>query len=60
MLVRTKGWQWRPSRRYLSWYRAAARICRRLRWEVLAGIGTIESDNGRSNVGVARGMVGFG
>jgi hypothetical protein len=42
--------------RYLSWYRAAARTCPGLAWEVLAGIGTIESDNGRSNArGVHRG-----
>lgn len=39
--------------RYLTWYRAAARTCPGLRWEVLAGIGTIESDNGRSH---ARGV----
>ena len=31
----------------------AARTCPGLRWEVLAGIGTIESDNGRSD---ARGV----
>lgn len=39
--------------RYLAWYRAAARTCPGLAWEVLAGIGTMESDNGRSN---ARGV----
>ena len=39
--------------RYLAWYQAAARTCPGLSWEVLAGIGTIESDNGRSN---ARGV----
>jgi hypothetical protein len=39
--------------RYLAWYAAAARTCPGLRWEVLAGIGTIESDNGRSQ---ARGV----
>ena len=39
--------------RYLAWYRAAARTCPGLRWEVLAGIGTMESDNGRSR---ARGV----
>ena len=38
---------------YLGWYVAAARTCPGLRWEVLAGIGTIESDNGRSH---ARGV----
>jgi hypothetical protein len=42
--------------RYLAWYRAAARTCRGLTWEVLAGIGTEESDNGRSSArGVHRG-----
>jgi len=39
--------------RYLSWYRDAARTCHGLTWEVLAGIGTMESDNGRST---ARGV----
>lgn len=39
--------------RYLAWYQAAARTCPGLEWEVLAGIGTIESDNGRSH---ARGV----
>ncbi len=39
--------------RYLTWYRAATRTCPRLSWEVLAGIGTMESNNGRSN---ARGV----
>ncbi len=38
---------------YLAWYKAAARTCRKLSWEVLAGIGTMESDNGRST---ARGV----
>ena len=42
--------------RYLAWYVAAARTCPGLPWEVLAGIGTIESDNGRSHArGVHRG-----
>ncbi len=42
--------------RYLGWYRAAARTCPGLAWEVLAGIGTMESDNGRSRArGVHRG-----
>src|ERR1700676_1782782 len=41
--------------RYLTWYRAAARTCPGLTWEVLAGIGTMESDNGRST---ARGVRG--
>ena len=39
--------------RYLTWYQGAARTCSGLRWEVLAGIGTMESDNGRSR---ARGV----
>jgi hypothetical protein len=39
--------------RYLAWYAAAARTCPGLDWEVLAGIGTMESDNGRSH---ARGV----
>lgn len=39
--------------RYLALYRAAARTCPGLPWQVLAGIGTMESDNGRSN---ARGV----
>jgi hypothetical protein len=39
--------------RYLAWYQGAARTCPGLRWEVLAGIGTMESDNGRSR---ARGV----
>src|SRR5580704_15446961 len=38
---------------YLTWYVAAARTCRGLAWEVLPGIGTMESNNGRSN---ARGV----
>ena len=42
--------------RYLTWYMAAARTCPGLRWEVLAAIGTVESDNGRSHArGVHRG-----
>ena len=39
--------------RYLTWYREAARTCPGLSWEVLAGIGTMESNNGRSS---ARGV----
>ena len=38
---------------YLTWYREAARTCRGLSWTVLAGIGTMESNNGRSR---ARGV----
>jgi hypothetical protein len=51
---------WRPGNElawippnYLTWYVEAARTCRGLAWEVLAGIGTMESNNGRSN---ARGV----
>jgi cell wall-associated NlpC family hydrolase len=33
---------------YLAWYMAAAQTCPGLPWEVLAGIGEIESDHGRS------------
>ena len=38
---------------YLAWYKAAARTCRGLSWQVLAGIGTMESGNGQST---ARGV----
>ena len=38
---------------YLTWYAGAARTCHGLSWEVIAGIGTMESDNGRST---ARGV----
>ena len=38
---------------YLTWYAEAARTCHGLSWEVIAGIGTMESDNGRST---ARGV----
>jgi hypothetical protein len=42
--------------RYLTLYRHAARTCPGLSWEVLAGIGTVESDNGQSRAsGVHRG-----
>ena len=34
---------------YLTLYTAAARTCPGLPWSVLAGIGTVESDNGRSH-----------
>jgi len=40
-------------KQYVRWYKAAARTCPGLAWTVLAGIGTIESDNGRS---AARGV----
>ena len=35
---------------YLAWYMDAARTCPELPWPVLAGIGTVESDNGRSDL----------
>jgi hypothetical protein len=42
--------------RYLGLYRQAARTCPGLAWEVLAGIGTVESANGQSRArGVHRG-----
>ena len=42
---------------YLSMYLAAAPTCPRLAWQVLAGIGKIESDHGRSPApGVHRGL----
>jgi len=34
---------------YLAWYRAAAQSCAGLPWGVLAGIGKVESDHGRSD-----------
>jgi cell wall-associated NlpC family hydrolase len=33
---------------YLAWYQAAAQTCAGLPWQVLAGIGTVESGNGQS------------
>ncbi|HXL87948.1 MAG TPA: bifunctional lytic transglycosylase/C40 family peptidase [Streptosporangiaceae bacterium] len=33
---------------YLAWYQAAAQTCPGLPWQVLAGIGTVESGNGES------------
>jgi peptidoglycan DL-endopeptidase CwlO len=34
---------------YLTWYMTAAQTCPGLPWAVLAGIGTVESDNGQSD-----------
>src|SRR6266566_2293457 len=34
---------------YLAWYTSAAQTCPGLPWAVLAGIGKIESDHGRSD-----------
>jgi hypothetical protein len=43
--------------RYLTLYRAAARTCPALAWTVLAGIGKVESDHGRSTApGVKQGL----
>jgi len=42
---------------YRSLYVSAARTCPRLAWQVLAGIGKVESDHGRSSApGVKRGL----
>src|SRR6185437_12337989 len=35
---------------YLTWYTDAAQTCPGLPWSVLAGIGTVESDNGQSDL----------
>jgi cell wall-associated NlpC family hydrolase len=35
---------------YLAWYTAAAQTCPGLPWSVLAGIGKVESDHGRSHL----------
>jgi hypothetical protein len=44
-------------RDYLGHYQAAARTCPKLTWTILAGIGKIESDHGRSSApGVQRGL----
>jgi hypothetical protein len=46
---------------YLIWYLDAAQTCPGLPWSVLAGIGTVESDNGKSNLpGVHEGTNSFG
>jgi cell wall-associated NlpC family hydrolase len=34
---------------FLAWYQAAALTCPGLPWQILAGIGTVESDNGQSD-----------
>jgi hypothetical protein len=48
-------------RGYLALYVAAAGTCPQLRWQVLAGIGKVESDHGRSHApGVAAGVNAFG
>ncbi len=46
---------------YLALYRASARSCPGLSWDVLAGIGKVESDHGRSSApGVHSGVNAFG
>jgi Transglycosylase SLT domain len=46
---------------YLALYRASARTCPGLAWGVLAGIGKVESDHGRSRApGVRAGANAFG
>jgi hypothetical protein len=48
-------------RRYLEFYAEAASTCRGLTWQVLAAIGKIESDHGRSSApGVKSGVNRFG
>jgi hypothetical protein len=48
-------------RRYLEFYSEAASTCRALSWQVLAAIGKIESDHGRSSApGVRSGVNRFG
>jgi hypothetical protein len=48
-------------RRYLGFYADAASACRGLSWQVLAAIGKIESDHGRSSApGVRSGVNRFG
>jgi hypothetical protein len=48
-------------RRYLGFYTDAAAACRGLSWQVLAAIGKIESDHGRSSApGVRSGVNRFG
>ena len=48
-------------RRYLGFYADAASACRGLTWQVLAAIGKIESDHGRSSApGVRSGVNRFG
>jgi hypothetical protein len=48
-------------RRYLTLYADAAAVCRGLTWQVLAAIGKVESDHGRSSApGVRSGVNAFG
>ena len=45
---------------YLSYYTAAAKTCPGLPWQVLAAIGSIESDHGRSSAPDVHGPAGYG
>jgi cell wall-associated NlpC family hydrolase len=44
---------------YLIWYMDAAQTCPGLPWSVLAGIGTVESDNGQSDLPGVHGGANF-
>ena len=44
---------------YLTWYMDAAQTCPGLPWSVLAGIGTVESDNGQSGLPGVHGGANF-
>jgi len=44
---------------YLVWYMDAAQTCPGLPWSVLAGIGTVESDNGQSHLPGVRSGANF-
>ena len=44
---------------YLTWYMGAAITCPGLPWSVLAGIGTVESDNGQSRAPGVRSGANF-
>jgi hypothetical protein len=46
--------------KYLSYYIGAAKTCAGLPWQVLAGIGSIESDHGRSSAPDVHGPAGYG
>ena len=45
--------------KYLSYYIGAAKTCPGLPWQVLAGIGSIESDHGRSSAPDVHGPAGY-
>ncbi len=46
--------------KYLSYYTGAAKTCPGLPWQVLAAIGSIESDHGRSSAPDVHGPTGYG